>query len=111
MAHYTMAVPPYFIRARPTPRPYAPPIELCALQPMQYNRSLHPAIQRGSHCGQSNSNFTLSEVNMALTLIGWTRALSDVTDGHVCPSIAVTTLSTLSDPLVSTFGTLNKQQC
>jgi hypothetical protein len=46
---------PYFIRARPTLRPYAPlwqpfvpSIELCALQPMQYNGSLHPAIQRGS---------------------------------------------------------------
>jgi hypothetical protein len=45
------------------------PIELCGLQSMQYNVSLHPAIQRGSHCGQNNSNFTLSEVNMALTLI------------------------------------------
>jgi hypothetical protein len=36
---------------------------------MQYNGSLHLAIQCGSHCGQSNSGFTLSEVNMALTLI------------------------------------------
>jgi hypothetical protein len=45
----------YFIRARPTLRSYAPlwqqfvpSIELCTLQPVQYNRSLHPTIQRGS---------------------------------------------------------------
>jgi hypothetical protein len=67
---------PYFIRARPTLRPYVPlwqpfvpSIELCVLQPVQYNGSLHLAIQRGSHRGQSNFDFTLSEVNMALTLI------------------------------------------
>jgi hypothetical protein len=50
-----ICVRPYFIRACPTLRPYAPlwqpfapSIELCALQPVQYNGSLYPAIQRGS---------------------------------------------------------------
>jgi hypothetical protein len=39
---------------------------------VQYNGSTssHPTWQRrGSHRGQSNSGFTLSEVNMALILI------------------------------------------
>jgi hypothetical protein len=73
---YFIRVRPYFICARPTLRsyvplwqPFVPSIELCALQPVQYNGNLHPTIQRGSHRGQRNSDFTLSEVNMALTLI------------------------------------------
>jgi hypothetical protein len=53
---YFIRVRLYFIRACPTFRPYAPlwqpfapSIELlCALPPVQYNGSLHPAIQRGS---------------------------------------------------------------
>jgi hypothetical protein len=96
---FFICVRPYLIRARPIPRPYPPLwqlftpfIELCALQFVQYNGSLHPATQRGSHHGQSNSNFILSEVNMVLTLTSRTRALSDVTDERVCPSVAVTTL-------------------
>jgi hypothetical protein len=46
---------PYFIRVHPTPRsyvplwqPFTPSIELCALQLVQYNGSLHLAIQHGS---------------------------------------------------------------
>jgi hypothetical protein len=73
---YFIRVRSYFIHAHPTLQPYAslwqpfaPSIKLCALQPVQYNGSLHLAIQRGSHRGQSNSGFTLSEVNMALILI------------------------------------------
>jgi hypothetical protein len=50
-----ISVCPYFICAHPTLRPYVPlwqpfvpSIELCALQLVQYNGSLHPTIQRGS---------------------------------------------------------------
>jgi hypothetical protein len=73
-----VCVPPR--RARPTPWPYvplwqpfAPPIELCGLQPMQYNGSLYPVIQRGSDVATTVDKvtpvFPLLKVNMVLTLI------------------------------------------
>jgi hypothetical protein len=87
---------PYFIRAHPTFQPYAPllhpcepPIVLCSLQPVQYNGSFHPAIQRGNDvaptvdkvtsilpCQRSIWCWPLSERHELylkdMSLIGWT---------------------------------------
>jgi hypothetical protein len=66
MRPYFIRAHPYFIRVRPTLWPYAPlwqpftpSIELCALQPVQYNGSLHPAIQRGSNVAATVDKVTL----------------------------------------------------
>jgi hypothetical protein len=102
-----ICVCPYFIRACPTPRPYAhlwqpfaPSIELCALQPVQYNRSLHPAIQCGSDVAAIVDKVTPVLPYQRST---WRWPLSDGqepyrmwwTDGCVCPSIAVAILSSI----------------
>jgi hypothetical protein len=60
--------PPQCVRASPDP---------CMHLFLGCNGSLHLAIQRGSHHGQTNSGFILSKVNMVLTLIRWTSALLD----------------------------------
>jgi hypothetical protein len=81
----TRRMRPTVCRMHPLRKRMRPSASVCAPQPTvcAHSNPDHPMWQRcGSHRGQSKSRFILSKVNKTLTLIGWTRTLSDVTDGR-----------------------------